>query len=216
MAPRRGGPNIVVIKNGVEDDFANLEDNSIFCRHFDLEPGYLLSVAFLDERKNSLRLLKAYVESIAHHNRKLVLIGSFRFSDKRLIDECNFLIKQNADKIVHISYIDRASELDLLKSAYANCHAHLLPSILETPGISTLEALAYGKQVLVGECKPVRDYFGEIVSYCNPYSIKDIANNIVALSRNQGFVDSKGASKQFFWSEILKVLPLVYSSLAGR
>jgi glycosyltransferase involved in cell wall biosynthesis len=141
VALRRESPKILVIHNGVEDDFANLRDRSLFCRQFSIEAGYLLAVAFLDERKNSLRLLKAFVRSLTKHKRKLILIGGLRFSNKGLIDECKSLILQNADRIIHIPYIDRAAELELLKSAYANCFAHLLPSIVETPGISTLEAI---------------------------------------------------------------------------
>jgi glycosyltransferase involved in cell wall biosynthesis len=215
VPPGRGGPDIVVIKNGVEDDFSKLEDLGLFCHRFGVEPGYFLAVAFLDERKNSLRLLKAYVESLSHHNRKLVLIGSFRFSNKKLINECTSLIKRYSDRIVHVPYIDRAVEPELLKSAYANCHAHLLPSILETPGISTLEALAYGKPVLAGECKPVRDYFGESVTYCNPYSIKDISDNIIRLSIIRELNVPDSVSKKFYWSELLQMLPGVYQNICN-
>lgn len=204
---------ISVILNGIEDNFHNLEDKSIFCKKFNLNPGYLLSVAFLGERKNSINLIKSFLSTIKMHNRKLVLIGDYRFSDSQKSNECRELIQNYPDRILHIPYIDRGNSANLLKSAYANCHAHLLPSILETPGISTIEALAYGCPILVGDCKPVRDYFIDVPIYCKPTSLDDISRKILFIATNDFGKAFNALSGKFTWSNILRDLPHVYNSL---
>jgi glycosyltransferase involved in cell wall biosynthesis len=184
---------IEVIYNAIEEDFINFSNEynkKMILEKFGLEPGYLLSVSFIDERKNILNLLKAFLNIHKKINKKLVIIGDFRFRDIKNKLLAEKIIRENKTKILQIPYIDRNS--DLLKSAYFNCAAHLLPSYLETPGISNLEALYFGKPILVGDCEPVREYFKDQVSYCKPASISSIENGIFTTldsHKESGFSD---------------------------
>ncbi|PNV79429.1 MAG: hypothetical protein C0196_05790 [Dictyoglomus turgidum] len=177
-------PKIEIIYNYVDSSFAifnNPEDANIFLRKYNLDKDeYFLSVAFLDERKNTLNLLRAFLEVYPILKKKLVLIGKFRFRNNNIKEEVEKLVYTNKDKILHIEYIDRKS--DLLKSAYLNCKAHLLPSFLETPGLSNLEAGIFKKPILVGKCKPVIEYFGDKVVYCDPNSIESIKKGILKVN----------------------------------
>lgn len=179
---------IEVIYNYVDSNFCvfnNPQNSYLFLKNYGLSKGeYFLTVAFLDERKNTLKLLKAFLELYPLlNNKKLVLIGKFRFRDNKIREEVEKLIQNNRDKILHIEYIDRKS--DLLKSAYLNCKAHLLPSFLETPGLSTLEAGIFKKPVLVGKCKPVEEYFEDKVIYCDPNSIESIKKGILKVNAQE-------------------------------
>ncbi|HOL83526.1 MAG TPA: glycosyltransferase family 4 protein [Caldisericia bacterium] len=158
--------------------FEKDENRDLFLKTYKLEKeNYLLNVSFIDERKNTLNLIKAFLEIYPVVKMKLVIIGSFRFRDYKKRKELEVLINDNKDKIVYIPFLERES--DLLKSAYLNCRAHLLPSFLETPGLSNLEAAIFKRPILVGECKPVKEYFEEHAIYCNPYDIKSIRNGIL-------------------------------------
>jgi glycosyltransferase involved in cell wall biosynthesis len=201
---------IKIIYNGIENDFNRLSNKNIFLDKFNIDAGYLLNVSFLDERKNTLRLIKAFIKTLSLHDKKLVIIGGYRFESAAKANETKILLKKYRDRIIHIEYIDRVKDLELLKSAYYNCYAHILPSILETPGISNLEAFSYGKPILVGECPPVKDYFKNNVLYCNPRKISDISHKIIMLVENYNFHQKENYSK-FFWKTTLLPLIKIYN-----
>jgi glycosyltransferase involved in cell wall biosynthesis len=183
---------IKIIYNAIEHDFIKFSDEnnkSSFLEEYSLEPGYLLSVSFLDERKNILNLLKAYLEIKDEINKKLIIIGDFRFRNEQNLLLTKDIIEKNKDFIIHLPYINRNN--DLLKSAYHNCAAHLLPSLLETPGISNLEALYFGKPILVGDCEPVREYFEGTAEFCDPKSVKSIREGITRVTNNVGYSESR-------------------------
>lgn len=173
---------IDVIRNAIESDFNKFYSDTnkeLFIKKYGLNKGeYILSVGFLDDRKNSLNMVKAYLQAYNIIKKKLVIIGDFRFFSKNMFN-LKSLLEQHKDKIIHIPYIDRNTNIDLLKSAYYNCSYHILPSFIETPGISNLEAASFGKKILVGDCPPVREYFKDLAVYCIPKNIESIKEAII-------------------------------------
>jgi glycosyltransferase involved in cell wall biosynthesis len=176
-------PNkINILPNGIENSFVNFSDENNhdqFIRQYNIESGYLLSVSFLDERKNSINLINAFLNVAGKINKKLVLIGRNRYINSRNYNLVEKLIKANSESILYIPYIDRNS--DLFKSAYLNAFAHILPSYIETPGISNIEAAAFQKPIIVGKCKPVMEYFSDNAFYVNPKSEKSISDGILTV-----------------------------------
>lgn len=175
---------VLVIPNFIESNFEIFEDNSkilIFKEIYNLDK-YILSVGHLDERKNTINLIKAFIEAYDEIGIKLVIIGDYRFRDKTKKEFLEKLIENNKDKILHIPKVTRD---DLLKSAYYNCEAHVLPSYLETPGLSSLEAALFKKNILVGDCEPVREYFLNFAIYCNPKDINSIKRGILEVIKNK-------------------------------
>lgn len=149
-----------------------LSDSECFLSKYHLDPGYILSVGFLGERKNSIGLLQAFLDVYKSIRRKLVLIGGNRFLNAKNAEMVTNLINQNEDKIIHIPFLPSGS--DMIKSAYSHCVFHVLPSHVETPGISNLEAMAFGKNILVGDCLPVREYFSDYAFYCQSSSRESV------------------------------------------
>lgn len=203
---------INILKNGIEKDFPilSINKNNLFTSKFGIKPGYILSVGFLDERKNSIGLIKAFKNILTRTNLTLVLIGGFRFTKeintKKAIDLIN-----STDNIVHIPFINRNTEIELLKSAYKNCSIHILPSFIETPGISTIEAMSYKKTCVVGNCKPVRDYFGDSVIYCDPnstISIEKAILNSIEIEKSSSFKNE--SFNKYNWEMLLVELPKLY------
>lgn len=64
---------------------------------------------------------------------------------------------------------------------YKNALVHVLPSLAETTGLVTLEALYYGCEVVVSNSRfvPVKYYhFDEVGHICNPYDVRTISTAI--------------------------------------
>jgi glycosyltransferase involved in cell wall biosynthesis len=168
---------IEMIPNVVSETYMEIDNKNLFLEKYSLEPNYILSVGFLDERKNSINMIKAFLNFSIKNNKKLVLIGGMRFINKHNALEAEKLILTNKDKIINIPFIKQNSEM--LKSAYCNCAIHILPSFVETPGIANLEAMIFNKPIVVGECIPVREYFKDNAIYCDQNSIDSISKSIV-------------------------------------
>lgn len=209
-------PKIGMLRNAVEDDFPMFRQagtTDSFLAFSGVEPGYFLSVAFLDPRKNSLSLIENHLATYDVTGRPLVLVGGLRYADHALMERLESLLAANPGRLVHIPFVERGS--DLMRSAYLNCGGHVLVSHLETPGLSNLEARSFGKPLLVGDCLPVREYFGESVIYANPRSNMSIRRGLIAL--DQRVRDRKHDSSpndQLRLSAVIDQLAELYRSLA--
>jgi len=210
----KGKFNIKVIYNGIDDDFFENVNASIFKNRYSLSK-YILSVGRIGKRKNTLRLIEGYLKSkIYLDGYKLVIIGNYSNVDHKYEHKVRKLIEANKDKIIFVGFIDRNSEL--FKSAYLGCDLHVLPSILETPGLANLEAALAGKKIVVGDCPPVREYFNGIATFVNPYSVDDIAKGIVeALNRK---IEEKKQieyiKSKYSWKNIARQLVNIYKEVS--
>jgi glycosyltransferase involved in cell wall biosynthesis len=211
---------IEVIHNAIEDDFLLIKDDEKddFLKKFNLEKfSYVLTVGMLDERKNSINMIKAFLNVQKDLDKKLVIIGSPRFSKKENYDLSKKLIDNNKS-IIHIPYINKETELNLLKSAYYNCAFHYLPSHIETPGISNLEALSYGKNILVGKCSPVEEYFGNHAVYCNSKIIESIERALVECNKMSYYNEANKelVKSNFIYSKVIKKLLKIYEDIKNK
>ena len=196
--------DVTIIPNGIEDEFCNFIDD------FDqIYENYALSVGFFDDRKNTIRMLDAFVKSISYHDLKLLLVGELRFSNRENVIKFNKLIESASGRIINLGYIDRTSSK--LKHLYKNCKFHILPSILETPGLTNLEALSFGKNIIVGDCKPIREYLGDIPIYCNPKNTNDIVKSILHAVKNEN--NNNHLPEKLFFSNISMNLNMTYLKL---
>ncbi|MDQ4141050.1 MAG: glycosyltransferase, partial [Bacteroidota bacterium] len=208
-------PKIEVVYNSLEKSFFDLPLNpDCFLERYQLRSGYLLSISFQDERKNSINLIKAFLSVYDKLKIPLVLIGSQRFQSKELNDEFSDLIDNNNDKIIQIEYLNRSTEIDFIKSAILHCRAHVLVSFVETPGLANLEALAFNKPILVGLCDPVKEYFKENAVYCKPNSLKSIEEGILKVSQLKDKPEySKYVESNFTLDKAINKLTSIYSSI---
>lgn len=202
---------LVVIPNTIDDDFTRLSNTDCFLHTYNLAPGYILSVGFLDERKNSIGMINAFLRTYHKTNRKLVIIGGYRFLNPKNRVIAHDLITGNLDRIVHIPFLDANSEI--IKSAYFNCVCHFLPSFVETPGIANLEALAFNKPIIVGDCAPVREYFRSHAIYCNPNSSRSMEKSIIegVSEKGSGTVRADFMSCNYTHRAILQKLLAIYA-----
>lgn len=200
-----------VLYNGVEENlFADL-DRDLILNRFNLKKGFLLCVANINKRKNTLSLIKAFLQTGI--NAKLVLIGDYNLdSDNDYCKEVEKVIGENGDKIIRIEGLEYGDPV--IKSAYANAAVHCLPSVIETPGLANLEAGLAGCRLVVGDCPPVREYFGSDAIYCDPYDESDIKEKIITAYKSVEPNSVKDlVVKKYTWEQIGGGLNKIYRSL---
>lgn len=174
---------IETIYNVIPDNFREIQKEIDIEKYFNIKKKYILSVGLLDERKNSINMIKAFLNTQHQHDNILVIVGKFRFTNPVNYKIAEQLIKSNTKRIIHITNISPNS--NELKSLYKNCDLHFLPSHVETPGISNIEALSFGKKILVGDCPPVAEYFKNYAFYCNSYSLQSVSKSLeIAISED--------------------------------
>lgn len=128
---------------------------------------FVLSVGRIERRKNTLKLIEAC------HNLgyKLTLIGGLDTNDDYGL-ECQQKIE--AYGFTHINNIEQK---DLIPYYY-KAKVHAIVSWYETPGLSTMEAACGGCSVVSTDRGSTKEYFNNLVSYCNPFSQDSIEQAI--------------------------------------
>ena len=86
-------------------------------------------------------------------------------------------LDNNIDIIEHVSQ-------DKLKAYYQKSTAYVFPSLSETFGLTTLEAMACGIPVIVSNCSSMPEINGDAAIYCDPNNPQDICNKIEHILNN--------------------------------
>ena len=87
----------------------------------------------------------------------------------------------------------------------------MLPSTLETPGLSSLEAAAQGKNLLITEEGSCREYYEKKVLYCNNSNLDKKLEELFKKPAISLSVIKK--VKKFEWSKSILRLDKVYKNL---
>lgn len=173
---------------------------------------FVLCVAPLQRKKNQLMLLKALEQS----DLSLVFVtgGTEGESD---YEDCCKKFKRLAPT-VFLGHLN----LELLASAYQAARAHVLPSFYELPGLSSLQAAAYGKNVVVTDTGTTREYFGSSAFYCRPDNSESIVNAVSAAYYSPLMPQLSSQLASYTWknsaSRLYKIYEQVMSELllSGR
>jgi len=154
----------------------NAVSNNVFCFNYNENRNGILCVGRFEPIKNQLSVCKALLNTELN----LILIGAAHAHNK---DYLKKIQKVNAvNNNIHI--ITKNIEQYELNSYYNKCRVHVLASFRESPGLSSLEALATGANIVVSSSQfcPIDTYFKEIIGkhvfLCNPYSISSIRKAI--------------------------------------
>ena len=67
----------------------------------------------------------------------------------------------------------------MLASAYAAAHTVVLPSWVETPGVSVLDGALAGANIVITSIGSAPEYFQDYVWYVKPWDKEDIKNKII-------------------------------------
>lgn len=197
IAPERVD-NVEVVPNGV--DIGLLERGwtaDTFRQRWGIEyDKFILCVARFDERKNNLALVRAALQADV----PCVMVGRPAPLHVGYYARC----KREAGGSRRIRFIDEPLSQEQLTGAYRAAHVHALPSWLETPGLVSLEAALCGANLVLGECAPVREYFGESAWYCDPGDVTSIATALrsaYTMERNLYNIDDL-VRRKYSWRQV--------------
>ncbi len=156
----------VFVPNGVEAEFDGA-DPAAFAAKYKLT-DFVLSVGRVESRKNALALVKAAKKL----DLPLVMIGN-----DQVEPGYGAAVKAAAGpKTIFIPEMDH----DSLGSAYAAAKVHALASWFETPGLSSLEAALCGANIVTTDRGTVKEYFADLVWYCDPKDQPSIEKALTA------------------------------------
>lgn len=129
----------------------------------------LLSVGRIEPRKNQLRLIHAF--SPESHG-SLSIIGDPAPNQLAYYEKC-----KEVGNPKRVNFYASMPHEELVNH-YKKAKVHCLPSFHETTGLVTLEAMAFGCQVLVGDLPIEREIFGTKANFVDPSSERSIKQGI--------------------------------------
>lgn len=169
----------------ISEDFPglNLDFNliSLGCEHFAPDKSLVREldvacVARIEGLKNQLGLVKAVEKT----DLSLDLFGEVAKNQKNYLIEC----QRSAGNTVNFKGIRTHEELRKILPRY---RVHALPSYFETTGLSSLEALTAGCQIVVSNHPIQKELFGDHAHYCDPTeptSIRSAIGEAMKSNRN--------------------------------
>jgi glycosyltransferase involved in cell wall biosynthesis len=189
-----------VIYSGVE---VESEDTPLYSlkNRYSLD-NYVLCVGRICRMKNQLTLARICSDL----GIQLVLIGNV--NDKQYFDEC-----MKYKDILYLGFMDSYN----IYNAYRFASLHALPSFVETPGMSSLEAAACGCNIVSTSEGSAEEYFKDKAIYCNPYDESSIYNAVY-----RGYKQSKTSDLKdmvlstYNWENCIKVLYDSYRSILSE
>lgn len=121
---------------------------------------YFLYIGNLESRKGIILLLHAYLEYYRNGGEKsLILAGHMKNRNlSSLIDDIN---RKCNNHVLYKGYVDNKVKIELLKS----CSAFIYPSYYEGYGIPPMEALKYGKSIILSDIDVFKDVYGDIAHF---------------------------------------------------
>jgi glycosyltransferase involved in cell wall biosynthesis len=168
----------------------------------------VLCVARIEGRKNQLNL----VEAVRGTDMTLVLAGQATANQSRYVQR----VKSAAASLdnVHVLGPVRPEEKAWL---YSLARVHVLPSWMETTGLSSLEAAVAGCSIVVSPNGDTHEYFGDDAEYCDPASPSSIRDAIIrACAREPSVVLDHRVRTDYTWERSAKATYRAYRDVLER
>ncbi|MEI2763981.1 tetratricopeptide repeat protein [Methanothrix soehngenii] len=177
-------------------------DPQLFIREYGIS-DFILCVGRIESRKNQLMLLKAMEDS----ELPIVLAGG-GFTYQPEYEQAVRSFRRKGKTLV----VGRLTP-QLLASAYAACRVHALPSWYELPGLVSLEAASFGKNVVVTETGTTPDYFGEYAFYAEASNWRSISNAVRAAYYSPVAPGLQAHVRGFTWDASIEKTLAVYQEV---
>ena len=201
---------VVVVPNGYDAAIFNdsfepkqkVTDMKLFRRAEDS----VLCVARIEGRKNQLKLAQAF-RDLPY---QLLLIGT---PAPNHMNYYYSILKSLPENVTVVGAVPH----EQLSVIYRLARVHVLPSWMETTGLSTLEAAAMGCNVVVTRKGDTEEYFGDYAYYCEPDdidSIREAIRNAYTTPFNPLF--KKYILENFTWEKAAQTTLAAYENVMGR
>jgi len=200
----------------------SIEDNHVILTKYGIVKPYLLYTATMYPHKNHERLLKAFqIIQNQRPNLNLVLVGKMDNLSTRIKNKTIEMGLENSvifpNYQVENGYIPDKD----LAVLYQNAQIYVFPSLLEGFGIPILEAQEYKLPVIAANIDCLREIGKDSILYFDPYSIEDIAKQILDLLNDKNKYQDliyRGLEniKLFSWQKVAGETLRVYNSLINK
>jgi len=178
-----------------------------------LEPGkYVLFVGRLVPEKGVHYLCEAF--SRIHTDMKLALVGGLSFSQ----DYVSLLKRYESDRIRLLDYVFG----EALEELWSNAYCVVQPSTMEGLSIALLEALSYGRCVLVSDIPENMEVAEECALSFRSKDVDDLRSKLEHLIRHPDEVERLGASarariaQHYSWDNVAESTAKLYEEMTGR
>jgi glycosyltransferase involved in cell wall biosynthesis len=168
----------------------------------------ILCVARLEGRKNQPNL----IEAVRGTDMTLVLAGQPTANQSRYVQR----VKAAAASLDNVHVLGAVTPEE--KAAlYSLARVHVLPSWMETTGLSSLEAAVSGCTVVVSPNGDTREYFGDDVEYCDPASPASIRDAILrARARKPSVALENRIRTEYTWTRSAEATYRGYCNVLKR
>lgn len=145
------------------------------------EENTVLCIARFEPRKNQLRIIQA----LNGTPYKVLFAGDTAPNHGAYYNACRAAA---ADNISFMGYTGQ----EKIAALYRRHRVHILASWFETTGLSSLEAIACGCNIVISKKGDTKEYFGKHAFYCDPgntASIKEAVDKAMAARTNKEFME---------------------------
>jgi glycosyltransferase involved in cell wall biosynthesis len=200
---------IFIVPNAVNSDLSTMSYDQILPEIAELK-DFVLEVARIEPIKNQLNLVKALMDK---PEIPIVFIGSLR--NKRYKNYFNklYILSNKRGNVYFIDHIAHETIFDYYKKA----KVHVMASFRESTGLSSLEALISGCEIVVAseEYCPINYYeFDKYGHICDPYSPESIKKAVLeAFNKSKNLIKQENYLKKFSYENTADETYKVYLSL---
>ncbi len=171
---------IDVVYSGVSDEWADAisgQEVEQAKESLEINQPYILSVSFLEPRKNIAALLRAFdqLKSRFHTPHQLIIVGHTSWDQKNLESIQKGL--DHKDSIRFVGYLDVKQKNALLKGA----EVFVYPSVYEGFGFPPLESILAGTPVIASAASSLPEVLGESAIYVQPYNVSELTQALSSL-----------------------------------
>jgi len=164
---------------------------------------YLLCVGRIESRKNQLMLLKALEDS----DIKIIFVeGAITYQPEYDAAVKNFKRKGETIFLKNLNPFE-------LASLYSGARVHALVSWYELPGLVSLEAAAYGTNVVASDYGTIRDYLGKDCFYALPYDAESVRSAVIAAWNTPVSPDLKLRARNCSWEKTAEQVEKIYKEI---
>jgi glycosyltransferase involved in cell wall biosynthesis len=174
-------------------------------------PPYIFALGANDPRKNTLRLVNAYLALLRNNRLEHNLVISGYSGWER--SESYQVVKDAGatDRVRFLSYVG----IDELAALYRNAAFFVYPSLYEGFGIPLLEAFSSGCPVLASNLTSIPEVGGDAAIYFNPLSEEEISQAMYKLIHDRELGQSLvqrgyARAREFSWTETARQTVSVY------
>jgi glycosyltransferase-like protein len=140
-----------------------------------------LAVGGVEERKNTIRLLQAFLTLLPQHPTcRLVIAGGASLLDHDAYQARFAEVMAQGGAAADAVIITGPLPQDLMPALYRAANTLVFPSTREGFGLVVLEAMASGVPVVTSGIAPFTEYLGgDDVEWCDPFDVASITNAMV-------------------------------------